>query len=320
MLISGIAIFAGILCFCVITILLSKFQKSKMQIEERVKGIAYDKPEKQNKRKERRKKTKTKEKQKRELSAKTKKRMEKVEEELYSVGIKMPVETFLMLWISITVVIPILVYLIFHNIFLCLIVAFAIAFIPVMVIQKKKKKRKSDLESQLVDAISVLVNALRAGHSFQMAMNTISRDMEEPISGEFGRVFRETQRGLTLEDSLNQMVERTGSEDLGIMCTAIIIQRQVGGNLSEVLENISETIQERISLRGEIKAKTASGRISGYIVGALPLLILGAISVINPGYVSLLFKEGPGHIMLIVSVVMEVIGFLVIKKVVTVKY
>ncbi len=321
MLIGLITVFAGIACFCIITILLNKFHGDKMQIEERVKGIAYDRQEeKQAKQKERRKKSKVKEKQKRELSAKTKKRLEKIEEELYSVGVKMPVQTFLILWISMTVLIPILLSLFIDNIYICLIVAFALAFVPVMVINRKKKARKEALEAQLIDAISVLVNALRAGHSFQMAMNTIATDMPAPISEEFGRVFRETQRGLSLEDSFNQMVERTGSEDLGIMCTAIVIQRQVGGNLSEVLENISGTIQERISLRGEIKAKTASGRVSGYIVGALPVLILIAISVINPSYVSLLFNESIGHAMLVVSIVMEVIGFLVIRKVVTVKY
>ena len=172
----------------------------------------------------------------------------------------------------------------------------------------------------MVEAIAVLGNALKAGHSFQSAMNNIASDMESPISEEFGRVFRETQRGMTMEESMNRMVERIGSEDLDMLCTAIIIQRKVGGNLAEVLEKISETIQSRISLRMEIKTRTASGRLSGYIVGALPFLLLGIMSVLNPDYASSLFETNTGHIMLAVSAVLECIGFVVIKKVVTIKY
>ena len=117
--------------------------------------------------------------------------------------------------------------------------------------------------------------------------------MEAPISEEFGRVFKETQRGMTLEESMNRMVERTDSDDLDMLCTAIIIQRKVGGNLAEVLEKISGTIQSRISLRKEIKTRTASGQ---------------------------LFETSAGRAMLAFGFVWECIGFAVIKKVVTIKY
>lgn len=114
------------------------------------------------------------------------------------------------------------------------------SFFPMIYVRGKKKKRKNRLEGQLIEAIGVLSNALKAGHSFQSAMSNIATDMEAPISEEFGRVFKETQRGMTLEESMNRMVERTDSDDLDMLCTAIIIQRKVGGNLAEVLEKYQE--------------------------------------------------------------------------------
>ncbi|RHD18422.1 type II secretion system F family protein [Eubacterium ventriosum] len=125
---------------------------------------------------------------------------------------------------------------------------------------------------------------------------------------------------MTLEDSMGRMVERTDSDDLDMLCTAIIIQRKVGGNLADVLEKISETIQSRITLRKEIKTRTASGRMSGYIVGALPFLLLGAMSMLNPEYASGLFDTDVGRIMLGFGLVWECIGFVIIKRIVTIKY
>ena len=246
--------------------------------------------------------------------------MAQIENELYNVGIRIPVQQFLMIWVAITIAIPCVLVLAGINNVICFAVTMVVAFGPMIFIKLKKKKRTSMLEGQLVDAINVLTSALKAGHSFQSAMNNIAVDMEAPISEEFGRVFRETQRGMTLEESLNRMVDRTGSDDLDMLCTAIIIQRKVGGNLSEVLEKISETIQSRISLRMEIKTRTSSGRLSGYIVGALPFILLIMMSVVNPDYASGLFETDIGHIMLVVGIILEIIGFVVIKKIVTIKY
>jgi tight adherence protein B len=125
---------------------------------------------------------------------------------------------------------------------------------------------------------------------------------------------------MSLEESMNRMVERTKSDDLNMLCTAILIQRKVGGNLADVLEKISETIQSRLGLKMEIKTRTSSGRLSGYIVGALPFLLLGAMSLINPDYSSIFFERDIGKIMLAVGAVWEIIGFVVIKKIVTIKY
>lgn len=316
MIIAMIIVCAMIFFFCIFTIILSGTLKDKMEVEDRIKGFVFLDKEKHQKTAQKRKKIKD----KKNKVMKTRKELAQIESELYNVGIRMPVQQFLIIWIGITIAVPTILVLAGVNKIIGFVIALIIAFGPMFFVKQKKKKRKTKLESQLVEAISVLGNALKAGHSFQSAMNNIATDMEAPISEEFERVFKETQRGMSLEESMNRMVERTGSDDLDMLCTAIIIQRKVGGNLADVLEKISETIQSRISLRMEIKTRTASGRLSGYIVGALPFLLLVMMSVLNPDYASGLIETDIGHIMLAIGLVLECIGFVVIKKIVSIKY
>lgn len=314
MIVAMIIVCAMIFFFCIFTIILYVILKNKLKVKERITGFVLE----ENHQRTIQKRKKTKEKKNKRI--RTRKELAQIENELYNVGIRIPVQKFLIIWIGITITVPAVFVLAGVSKMICFVVVLVIAFGPMIFVRQKKKKRKAKLEGQLVEAISVLGNALKAGHSFQSAMNNIATDMEAPISEEFERVFKETQRGMTLEESMNRMVERTGSDDLDMLCTAIIIQRKVGGNLADVLEKISETIQSRITLRMEIKTRTASGRLSGYIVGALPFLLLGVMSVLNPDYASGLLETDIGHIMLAVGVVLECIGFVVIRKVVTIKY
>lgn len=305
-----------IFVFSMAIIVFSWLFRDKMETEKRVKQVVG---EKKNEPEVVRKKKIKKKPQKQKFS-RTRKELEQIEDELYNVGIRIQVQTFIVIWIGITIAIPLLFLLIGLKSYVCVAAALVCAFGPILMVKIRKKQRKTKLESQLVDSITTMQNALKAGYSFQTALKNISTEMEAPISEEFGRVFRETQRGMTIEDSLDRMTERTNCEDLEILCTAIAIQRKIGGNLAEVLEKISDTIQNRIDIRHEIKTRTASGRVSGYIVGALPFILLVIVSVMNPDYASTLFQTTPGHIMLGVSAVMEVIGFIVIKKIVSVKY
>ena len=255
-----------------------------------------------------------------ETLARTRKQLEKLENQIYDVGIRMPAQKFLAVWFSGTIILVLLETLAGLPAAASAGTVAACALGPVMYIRIRKSRRRAALDGQLVEAISILCNALRAGHSFQGAMSSISNEMSGVVSEEFGRVFRETQHGISLEESLGKMVERTGSSDLEMLCTAILIQRDVGGNLAEVLENISGTIQARLALKAEIKTRTASGRLSGYMIGALPVILLLAMNAINPEYCSMLFTTKPGHIMLIVGACMELLGLLVIMKMVSIKY
>lgn len=312
-----IVILSTVVLYCIFRLLGGAALQNKMVVRERILEIQGEKTEKTAllvKKKQKQRKAKG------SAIAKTKKQLERLENELYDVGIRIPVGKFLAVWASAALGIPLLLALLGFSIPICcgLIVLCAIG--PIFFLKLRKKKRRTELEGQLVDAISVLCNALRAGHSFQQAMSSISSEMNGPIAEEFGRVFRETQHGMTMQDSMDRMVERIGSDDLEMLCTAILIQRDIGGNLAEVLENIAGTVQSRLSLKAEIKTRTASGRLSGYLVGALPLILLIAISAINPDYSSMLYTTKLGNIMLGVGACLEVIGFLVIKKIVTIKY
>ncbi len=137
---------------------------------------------------------------------------------------------------------------------------------------------------------------------------------------EFGRVCNEIRYGATMEEALNNMVDRVKSPDLMLVVSAVLIQRTTGGNLSEILSTISNTIRDRIKIKGEISSITAQGRMSGLIIGSLPVGIAAILMVINPEYMSTFFTTTAGNIMLIVSVVMEVLGFFAIRKVVTIEY
>ena len=175
------------------------------------------------------------------------------------------------------------------------------------------------LGTQLSDALTIICNALRVGQSFQTAMKNVADEMEEPISREFMRVYRETQYGMPLETSLGRLVSRTKNPDLELMASAVIIQRQIGGNLAVILQNISDTITQRVQIRGEIHTMTSAGRMSGYIIGALPAFIILLLMFINPGYIDMFFTTPTGRIMMGISVVLEAIGFSIVNKIVNIK-
>jgi tight adherence protein B len=147
-------------------------------------------------------------------------------------------------------------------------------------------------------------------------MKSVSEEMGPPISAEFGRVYQEVQLGIPLDEAMAHMLRRVPSDDLDMMITAINVQREVGGNLAEVLDAISFTIRERIRIKGEIQALTAQSRASGYTVAAVPLVLTVVIYLINPEFMNLLFQHTCGHIMIGVAVVGIIAGFIVIRKIV----
>jgi len=189
-------------------------------------------------------------------------------------------------------------------------------FAPRAYVAFRRGKRLRSFNDQLGDTINLMVNSIRAGYSILQAMRVVSEEMSPPASTEYGRVVQEVQLGISLEEALDHMLRRVPSEDLDMMITAINVQREVGGNLAEVLESISYTIRERIRIKGEIRALTAQSRISGYMVAAVPVLLAGVIYLINPEFMGLLFQHTCGHIMIGVAVVGIAAGFFVISKVV----
>jgi len=190
---------------------------------------------------------------------------------------------------------------------------------PRIFVKRTKVKRVQKFNSQIGDSLVVMSNSLRAGFSFLQAMEMVAREMPAPISDEFNRTLREMNLGTPTEEALLNLNKRIESEDLDLVITAVLIQRQVGGNLSEILDGISHTIRERIRIKGEIKTLTAQGRISGIIVGALPVVIGLVLAVINPTYIGSLFTNPVGWGMLTAGAISQTVGIALIKKTVDIK-
>ena len=196
---------------------------------------------------------------------------------------------------------------------------FAGYMLPRFWIGRKIGGRLKSFNKQLPDTIVLLSNSLRAGSSFLQSIELVSREGAPPMSEEMGRVVREVNLGLGMEEALANLVRRIKSDDLDLMVTAIGIQQQVGGNLAEILDTIAFTIRERVRIKGDINTLTAQGRVSGYLVAFLPIGLGVALNAINPAFMQPLFTETIGRILIAVGAVMMTIGFLAIRKITDIK-
>lgn len=185
--------------------------------------------------------------------------------------------------------------------------------VPHFLLSRAEKLRLKTFDQQLPDALAIIANSLRSGYSFLQAMDVVSREMPPPICKEFGMVIRETRVNIPLDESLGNLVQRLKSADLDLVVTAVLIQRQVGGNLSEVLEKISGTIKERVRLQGEIRTLTTQGRFSGWIVSLLPLGLAVLMQVVSPGFLKPMYTHPLGYVLIGIGIIMEGIGIMVIK-------
>jgi tight adherence protein B len=204
--------------------------------------------------------------------------------------------------------------------FVITVVACLVGFFgPWIYVSLLRGRRLRAFNDQLSDTINLMVNGIRAGYSVMQAMEAVSEEMGPPISVEFGRVVKEVQLGLTLEQALDNMLRRITSDDLDMMITAIKVQREVGGNLAEVLDAISYTIRERVRIKGEIRALTSYGRGAGNLLSALPVILSGVIYLISPDFMSQLFSDPCGWIMIGTSIAGIIVGYLVIRKIVDIE-
>ena len=199
-------------------------------------------------------------------------------------------------------------------------------FIPRFWLNRRKGSRLNAFNKQLPDTITLLANALRAGSSFLQAIELVVRESRPPISTEFARVIREVNLGLPFEQAMENMVRRVRSDDLELMATAITIQHQVGGNLAEILDSIAFTIRERVRIKGEINTLTAQQRMSGYVVGFLPIGLASFLFIAAPAFTEPLFDNRvsliglpAGVIILAVGGVMMFIGFMLIRRIVDIE-
>lgn len=240
---------------------------------------------------------------------------ESMELMLVQAGIPLkPEEYVLFRWIA-TLLTAGLFYLFTDVIGLAVFGAITGRLIPGVIVGIRKKKRIKSFNDQLPDMITSVVSALRAGFSFAQAMKTVQEEAGSPMKEEIAVVVNEMQYGMTVEEALNRFKDRVPSEDLNLMIQAIIIQRQIGGNLATVLDKISETIRDRIHVQGQIRTLTAQGRMSGGVVGILPVGLGMMLFLIEPDYMMVMFTHPVGMIMMVIAAISSVIGFILIRKV-----
>lgn len=197
--------------------------------------------------------------------------------------------------------------------------AAAAGLLPYAYIRRRRKKRLYAFEEALPEAIDLLGRAIRAGHPLSAGLKMVAEETRDPIASEFRRTHEENRFGLPFEDAILAMADRVNIVDVRILVTAILIQREVGGNLAEVLDNLASVIRARFTIRRQLRVYTAQGRFSGYVLAVLPIATGGAIYALNPSYMRLLFTDPIGKLMLITAVVFQIIGFLWIRKIVDIE-
>lgn len=206
------------------------------------------------------------------------------------------------------------------NIFLGLIFGGAMLFIPPLLLNHAIEKKRLVFENQIPIALSLIRNSVEAGFSFMQAIEVVATEMDAPISEEFSRVLHEASVGKDIEVALNNMQERILSDELKLVVVAVLIQRQVGGNLGEIIESILETINDRIQIKGEIRTMTSQGRFSAIIICALPIGLGAIMYFMNPEYMSPLFTTTMGQVLLGVAAIMIGLGAFLISKIVKIDF
>lgn len=197
--------------------------------------------------------------------------------------------------------------------------ALAGLWFPLMYVKRLKKRRIRRFEEQFPEAIDLLGRSIRAGHAFPTGLKVVGEESPDPMATEFRQIFDEQKFGLPLEDSLLGLADRIDLVDVRIFVTAILIQREVGGNLAEILDKISYTIRERFSLHRQIRVYTAQGRLTGYILAALPILLGLAITALNPEYMAILFEEPMGKVLIAAAAALQFLGFLLIRRIIDIE-
>jgi tight adherence protein B len=194
--------------------------------------------------------------------------------------------------------------------------AAALAFLPYGILSFKRSRRINAFNAVLAEAIDMLARALRAGNSMVGAIEMLSKSAEEPAAGEFKEIFHQQNLGLPLRDALMQLLDRVPSLDLRVLVTAILVQKDTGGNLAEILDRVVFVIRERMRIQGEIRVQTAQGRLTGWILSALPVVMLVLINLLNPGYSNILLHDPLGRKMIYIGIGMLATGTLIIRQIV----
>jgi tight adherence protein B len=199
-------------------------------------------------------------------------------------------------------------------------IGFVVGFaIQPLILKKKRSSRLYKFEEHFPEALDLLSRAVRAGHAFSAGMKMVADELDDPVGPEFRKAFEEQNYGLPLKESLNNLADRIPILDVRFFATAVLIQRETGGNLAEILDNLANVVRERFKIRRQVRVHTAHGRFTGYVLMGLPAFLAVALSVINPEHMNLLFEEKIGQMMIVGCIIMQAIGFFWIKQIVKIE-
>jgi tight adherence protein B len=234
-------------------------------------------------------------------------------------GVSWSANTFVLLTLGVSVAAGLAVTVMRGGMLIPLVAAGFAAWMPYTYLKFRKSRKLAKFEETFPDAIDMLGRAIRAGHPLSAGIQMVGQEMVEPVGSEFRTLVEEQRFGVPFADALMSLVDRIDLVDVRIFSTAILVQREVGGNLAEILDNISDTIRARFKIRRQLRTYTAQGRMSGLVVGLMPFAVGVAFYAINPDYVRVLFEHPIGRMMLAFAITLQIFGYLWIRKVVNIE-
>lgn len=238
---------------------------------------------------------------------------------LLQAGMKTPVDKFMMTFFVVPFIAGFVLFILLKNIMM-LIGGIGVFAVAIVMVKMRQKARLAKLTAQLPDALNLITSSLRAGHSFQAAMTIVCKELPDPISTEFSQVVSDINFGIPVKDALGKMLANLETlPDIRMFVTSLIIQRETGGNLAEILDKLSYTIRERFKLQGQIKALTGQARLTGYILGCAPLGLFTFLYIFMNKYLTPLITTDMGKLALVVAAIMQGIGFFVMKKIIEIR-
>jgi tight adherence protein B len=242
-----------------------------------------------------------------------------MDQRLRQADMKMPVGTFLLISLVLFFVGVVAGRILHWPYILAIFLGIVLFAVPNVVVDIKRRRRLKRFMNYFPETLEMFARSLRAGHSFTGAIQLVAQEMPDPIAPEFSKVFEEQNLGIPLRQALIGMTDRVDILDVKFFVTAILIQRETGGNLAEIIDKIAYVIRERFRVQGQLKIFTAQARLSGGILSLLPIGVAGLIGILNPEYLKPLFLERAGRIMIAIAVILQVLGMLAIRKIIRIK-
>ena len=246
-------------------------------------------------------------------------RVSAMQEALLQAGMKLRAGNFLVLCVVSGVVAGAAALIWSHNPAIAWAALLLGAFLPYAVVSYRRQKRFEKIEELFPEAIDTLARAVRAGHAFTTALEMISNETTEPLATEFRKLYEEQKFGMPVRDALMNLTERVPLVDVKFFVTAVMLQRETGGNLAEILDNLSYVIRERFKIQRQVRVHTAQGRLTMALLMAMPPAVVAVLAVFSPEFVHPLFYDPIGHSLLVVSIALQTIGYFVIRKIIKIQ-